>query len=285
MTQRSLFWPISFVLCFGFMLWFAWSGLQPEGQGLTFAQQSGCTPTTPSTAYNACRAETSNAITMQAQTTTADSFLTATAAELTEVAQLNPCRKNQTGYPTCVTQTAIQALTNTAQPTNTNTSVVAPQPQQTNTSTPTPTNTVTRTATTTATVRVATPTTNSTPTATIAQTTEPSDGTVPTPTPTIEGELCIPGEVFTLTGEAPPDTPLIVTFDPLAGEGTPTPTSSRTVAGGRSDSNGRYRIALLMGDEKAGTYEVQVRVRSTREVVNVSLCTVLVATPTATLGN
>jgi hypothetical protein len=273
MAQRSLFWPVSIIvvccLLFVVPLMFSDSAAAPLAQ----ATATACSGQPGDAAYDTCK-----------------------AIEDEECARIT----STAGYPTCRTalapvfasKTAARAqtdgtapATNTSTSTATNTAQAQQQPQSTATSTTTATRTLTPT------VRTATATTNAaptntTPTISAGQTAAPTEIEAGvTATPLIQGEPCIPGEVFTLTGDAPPDTPLIVTFDPLAGEGTPTPTSSRTVAGGRSDGNGRYRIALLMGDEKAGTYEVRVRVRSTREVLNVSLCTVPAATPTATLGN
>jgi hypothetical protein len=251
MSQRSLFWPISIIIvCCMFVV-----GPFVISTAAPFAQDDEAPCETTSAEYNICRAQ--------------KTFECATIPA------------NDSRYPACVQTRVANDVTRgviTVTPSRTGTATSAVQataPPVQNTSTATlGSATATRTVTTTTTARTATATTSVAPTVSSGPTLAPTDPvTAVTPTP-IAGEQCPSGQPFTLAGEGPPDTPLVVSFDPLAGEGTPTPSSERIVAGGRSDANGLYRIVLLMGDEKPGPYEIEVRVRATRELLDTTVCIV-----------
>jgi hypothetical protein len=162
-----------------------------------------------------------------------------------------------------------------------------PYPAQQATNTPTATDTPT--ATSTATVAAATTTAATTTTATASPTSElPSPtgtatatsvprGDAPslTPTPTLAPDVevlaCAYGVPLFIEGEdAPPQTPLLLFFD------------DRAVGGDTSDSEGRYRLRLVPGEERPGLYPISVRVRDTRDIVDRLACEVVGATPTPT---
>lgn len=143
---------------------------------------------------------------------------------------------------------------------------------------PAPTSTPTST-------RTAAPTQVTAPvTATLAPTSTPTSlaqaqQSQPTPTATSElpagvaAQLCVPGTVVPLAGEAPPNTPLLAYFD------------TRPVGGGFSRADGLYSIDLLIGDERPGTYVVEVRERESDALVGQFACEVPAFTPTPTTGS
>jgi hypothetical protein len=96
------------------------------------------------------------------------------------------------------------------------------------------------------------------------------------PTPTavlpsgVEALVCLPGTTVTLTGEAPPGTPLLAYF------------AGRPVGGGFSRGDGSYTIDLLIGPERPGTYLVEVRERTSLALVSQTGCEVPALTPTPT---
>lgn len=152
-------------------------------------------------------------------------------------------------------------------------------PTLTATATATVTATVTETtaataeaATTSPTSELPSPTGTATTTATIAP-----RGDAPTLTPTatltpdIEVLSCAYGVPLFIEGdEAPPLTPLLLFF------------GDRAVGGDTSDSEGRYRLRLVPGEERPGLYPISVRVRDTRDIVDRLACEVVGATPTPT---
>jgi hypothetical protein len=54
----------------------------------------------------------------------------------------------------------------------------------------------------------------------------------------------------------------------------------RAVSGGSVGPDGRFRITLVVGSERAGTYTVTVQVRGTKQVLRSFTCLVPEATPT-----
>ncbi len=176
---------------------------------------------------------------------------------------------NTTVYPLCETQTAqaYQYATQTAQallnPSNT------PQPSN-NQGAPTPTPTATPTTTQLATA-TAQPVASNTPTliSTVVTDTPTSTGTLATFT-TEEQLLCEPGVSIWITGEGPAYTSLLLYFN------------KRAVGGTFSSGSGFYRLRLMPGDERAGSYPLEVRVRGTNEVLRSLVCLVPERTPTPT---
>ena len=156
-----------------------------------------------------------------------------------------------------------------------------PLPAASTTITPTVASTVTtRTAqpttvqtTPTATLR---PTTNSavTPTVTLAPT------VVRTPTPPLtranaatpitddSSRSCVPAVPVIISGGGPANAGFLVVFN------------QRIVSGGTVRSNGTYSIDLIIGNEAAGTYPVEVRVRGSRQLLAAFTCQVPATTPT-----
>lgn len=255
MTQRNLFWPLSIIIIFCLFL------LGPFiFNSSTAAPLSQSCGSPGNAAYDACVKATAEAC--------------ATAGS--------------TGYTACkATQTAeqrqsdIASGTTFATNTSTNTSTSAPtSPPAAQQNSPTTTNTATRSVT--STVAAGTTLTPVRGTPTLSPTLGITTETLVTPTAEVKGVLCPPGSSFILTGEGPPATALIITFDPQVSERTPTPSAGRAVAGALTDSAGRYRVTLLIGDERPGIYDVRVRIRSSREVLDTQVCTVPIATPTET---
>ena len=97
----------------------------------------------------------------------------------------------------------------------------------------------------------------------------PEETSTPTLTPTPLGELqCPPGVPVEINGEGPPRAPYLLYF------------GDRVVSGGSVEPDGRFSIALIVGNEREGTYEVTVRVRGTPQVLRRLTCTVPPTTPT-----
>lgn len=65
--------------------------------------------------------------------------------------------------------------------------------------------------------------------------------------------MCPPGSEIVVTGEGPPRSALLLTFD------------QRIVGGGSTDAGGRFRIPLAVGNERPGYYTVTVQVRGTKQ--------------------
>ncbi|HMO59239.1 MAG TPA: hypothetical protein PKA05_05680 [Roseiflexaceae bacterium] len=112
------------------------------------------------------------------------------------------------------------------------------------------------------------------PTLTVAPTTlvaTPLATTTPTTTPTPSGLLsCIPGETLIIEGQGPPRAPFLITFD------------TRIVGGGSLDAAGHFNIPLKIGPERAGAYQVAVRVRGQPIILRRFVCNVPATTPTPT---
>ncbi|MGQ9547092.1 MAG: hypothetical protein ACUVWS_00545, partial [Roseiflexus sp.] len=88
----------------------------------------------------------------------------------------------------------------------------------------------------------------------------------PTLTETLE---CAPGRLLTISGVAPPHAPLLIYF------------GTRVVGGGSARASGDFVLPLTPGMERAGTYEVTVRIRGTGQIVRSLTCTVPLTTPTS----
>lgn len=138
----------------------------------------------------------------------------------------------------------------------------------TRTTTPGTTAPVTRTTTSAATSTLS-PTATSSPTSPAASPQPTSAPAAPTPTPTPSNELvCPPGVAVEIAGEGPPRAPFLLYFN------------QRAVSGGSVEPDGRFSIPLVVGDERAGEYQVVVRVRGATQVLRRLTCTVPTVTPT-----
>lgn len=85
----------------------------------------------------------------------------------------------------------------------------------------------------------------------------------PSPTPTPANQLaCIPGVPLIITGSAPPRSPLLLYF------------GQRAVGGGSASATGDFALKLTVGQERAGEYQVSVRVRGTSQVLRELICSV-----------
>ncbi|ABU57742.1 conserved hypothetical protein [Roseiflexus castenholzii DSM 13941] len=88
-------------------------------------------------------------------------------------------------------------------------------------------------------------------------------------TPTPPGILsCAPGQTIMIGGVASPHAPLLLYF------------GTRIVSGGSARASGDFAMPLIMGMERAGEYQVTVRVRGTGQVVRSVTCLVPPTTPT-----
>lgn len=74
--------------------------------------------------------------------------------------------------------------------------------------------------------------------------------------------ICRPGETYTLSGTTSPSTALLLLFD------------GQSVGGTTSALDGKYRLRLVMGNERPGDYLLQVQVRATRQIIREALCRV-----------
>lgn len=168
------------------------------------------------------------------------------------------CQSTQTAY--AKTQAAGPAY-----PAPTNTSA----PAQVSSPLPTATSTITPTSTT----RPPTATSTIVPSATATR--QVPQGS-PTPTATsplngLETITCAPGATVSLTGRSSPHLALLAYFN------------DRPVGGTLARGDGSYQILLRVGDERPGTYAVDVRERDSRDVVRELACQVPGATPTPTI--
>jgi hypothetical protein len=123
-----------------------------------------------------------------------------------------------------------------------------------------------------------TPTPAIRPTLTVAPTptrippTAPQFGQIAEITPTPPGAVaCIPGQTITISGVAPPHAPLLLYF------------GTRIVSGGSANASGNFAMPLIMGMERAGEYQVTVRVRGAGQIVRSLTCQVPPTTPTPVL--
>ncbi len=138
----------------------------------------------------------------------------------------------------------------------------------TRTVTPGTTTPITQTTTAAAT-RTPSPTTTSRPSSPATSPQPTTTPAAPTSTPTLSNELtCVPGIAVEITGEGSPRAPFLLYFN------------QRAVSGGSIEPDGRFSIPLVVGDERAGEYQVVVRVRGTRQILRQLTCTVPAVTPT-----
>jgi hypothetical protein len=140
---------------------------------------------------------------------------------------------------------------------------IAPRPVQ-----PSRTPTNTRPVQATRTTRAAEPTRTPEPEEEEEDTPTPTDTGVPTDTPEPNTRTCVRGAVTVIEGIGPPNTPLIAVF------------GERPVGGATTDSEGVYQLPITVGEERPGDYLLQIRVRSTRQVVRELRCIVPTSTPT-----
>jgi hypothetical protein len=90
-----------------------------------------------------------------------------------------------------------------------------------------------------------------------------------TPTATPSSALtCAPGSPLEIGGEGPPRAAYLIYF------------GERAVGGGTIEADGTFVARLVMGLERAGVYDVTVRLRGTRQVLRELSCTVPAVTPT-----
>jgi hypothetical protein len=190
------------------------------------------------------------------------------------VAQVSSCPDPEypnLSYSECKgTQQAGQegpAATNTTGSTGGNTGGGNSQPAQAS-STPTTTRSITATVGT----SQATATLGATASPTLTR--APAETAAATPTAElpdgVEALTCMPGETVRLTGEAEPGTALLAYFN------------DRPVGGGFARPDGQFTIDLLIGEERPGSYLVEVRDRTTRALVLQIGCEVPALTPTPT---
>jgi hypothetical protein len=129
-----------------------------------------------------------------------------------------------------------------------------------------PTGTPTRTGT--ATAGSPTSTARATPTRTLSP-----QPTAPIPTPTTievpeDALTCAPGVPVVLGGSGPPRAAFLLYF------------GQRIVGGGSVDPYGKFSTTLIVGGERAGVYQVTVRLRGSQDVLREVSCAVPPTTPT-----
>lgn len=99
--------------------------------------------------------------------------------------------------------------------------------------------------------------------------TSPQFAQVTEAAPATPGSLeCAPGQTIMITGVASPRAPLLIFFGP------------RIVGGGSASASGDFALPLTIGMERAGEYQVTVRVRGAGQIVRSLTCQVPPTTPT-----
>jgi hypothetical protein len=93
-------------------------------------------------------------------------------------------------------------------------------------------------------------------------------GDSPTATPAVA--RCAPGSTVLLEGRGPPRAAILVSF------------GNRVVGGGSVGADGRYRVPIVVGAERAGVYRISVRVRGSRALLDRTSCQVVPEPPTPT---
>ena len=93
-------------------------------------------------------------------------------------------------------------------------------------------------------------------------------GDSPTATPAVA--RCTPGSTVLLEGRGPPRAAILVSF------------GNRVVGGGSVGADGRYRVPIVVGAERAGVYRISVRVRGSRALLDRTSCQVVPEPPTPT---
>jgi hypothetical protein len=190
--------------------------------------------------------------------------------------------------PEANTSAALNAQNATAYPQPTEAPYVGPSnntdPTSASTATTTAGTTITSTPARTTTARTATPTTRAAtgrtptsfattrPSSTEQSTTQTTTTFEETPTGTAESDsnllTCTPGETVTITGQGPARAGFLLYFN------------ERPVSGGTVSADGRFTIGLRVGDEAPGIYNVEVRIRGTKNVLLAVSCQVPAITPT-----
>jgi serine/threonine protein kinase len=115
------------------------------------------------------------------------------------------------------------------------------------------------------------PTSTSSPTQTPSPTLTLTPSITPTPLP--YDFVCQPGRRYTIRGNGPPNSSVLLYFDPYQ-EGQVT-AGEMAVGGKNIDRNGYFSIPLIVDSSQApGLYTVTVRVRGTGEIVEQRICEV-----------
>jgi hypothetical protein len=92
---------------------------------------------------------------------------------------------------------------------------------------------------------------------------------MPTLSPTpVDAMICAPGVAVEISGGGPARAPLLLYF------------GERAVGGGSVAPNGRFALKLIVGQERAGEYQVTVRVRGTSQALRTITCLVPNVAPT-----
>ncbi|NNJ11689.1 hypothetical protein EKD04_015240 [Chloroflexales bacterium ZM16-3] len=262
MSHRSLFWPITLIAIVAATLVLILIGAPVGPSEFSVSAAIKCPTDGANPAYPDCLA------TQTAEAKTATGELTSPTTDParimrgcpTDGASLSP---PYPPYEDCLkTRTAL--LLQTEQAGYTATPIPPPvsaAPSSTPTSTFTVTPTFTETAIATAFASATRSPTRLIPTST-ATPTAPLDSTA---------VLCVPGQTIIIDGSADPSVALIVTF------------GGRPVGGGFSRDDGSYRLRLRIGDERPGTYLIEVEDRDTSALFKELTCQVPAFTPTPTV--
>ncbi len=258
MSHRSLFWPVTLIAIAvaTLMLMFVYA---PVGSPIIVAVAADDCPR--GDGYQACVDATASAVVKA---------IIDPKKILAGCPTLGPA--NEPPYPPyadCLkTRTAILLQTELAGATATSvpTSASSSGSQPVVVATPTPTFTSTSTATST---RIA----SVTPQTMAILFSTPTVRATPTATPSVDSLAadlaiipCLPGDVIPVNGSVGAEEALIVSF------------GGRSVGGGFSRKDGSYSILLRIGDERPGTYRVQVQERATRTMIREFNCQVSAAT-------
>lgn len=180
----------------------------------------------------------------------ADQTATAVAEATAAIAQTERAYPGGTGKSTPAAQTGTTPLATTPI-SGTTTTVPRGTPTATTTST-------------------SSSTTSATPQATSVDSTslEPTSTATPTPTPDLNNLACVPGALVPISGSGPPNAGFLLFFN------------KRVVSGGTVQRDGTFAITLEVGNERAGSYAVEVRVRGTQQLLATRTCNVPMTTPT-----
>ncbi|MCS6842371.1 MAG: hypothetical protein NZ699_07705 [Roseiflexus sp.] len=172
----------------------------------------------------------------------------------------------QQGYPAPIATTAPPAYPAPAEPTATRPSSPTASPTVASPTVPAPVTRVPETPTFTPALR---PTLTPMPSPTRTPPMLPRFGQVAEATPATPGVLqCAPGQTILITGVASPRAPLLIFF------------GTRIVGGGSASASGDFALPLTLGMERAGEYQVTVRVRGIGQIVRSLTCQVPPTTPT-----
>ncbi|MEI6776452.1 MAG: hypothetical protein WCK70_06095 [Chloroflexales bacterium] len=261
MSHRSLFWPVTLIAIAlaTLMLMFVYA---PVDSPIIVAVAANVCPTEDSayqTCYIAATASAAVRPTINPTKILAGCPTSGPVDEPPYYPIYADCLKTRTAI---LLQTELAGATATSVPASANSSGSQPVVA----ATPTPTFTSTSTATSTRIASV-TPQTMailfSTPTASATPTATPSTDPLATDLAVIP---CLPGDVIPVNGSASAEEALIVSF------------GGRPVGGGFSRKDGSYSILLRIGDERPGTYLVQVQERATRTMIRKFNCQVSATT-------